>query len=99
MTDRQPLARRKSPGRRRRRHAAGRRLSTGRAVRLCRFAHAGLAAGWVAVMICGCSAAPGPDRHPIDGLRMIGHAEPPPARSSGERGEMERVNLHVLGDD
>ena len=94
MTRRQPLARHPSPIQRRGRRRDG-RLPAGRGLRFGRFFRAGLGAGCICMMIAGCSAAPQSDRHPIDGLRMIGNDEPPAAKSSEEQGELERLDLRV----
>ena len=64
-------------------------------VRLGRILWAGLGAGCVCTVIAGCSAMSGSDRHPIDGLRMIGHDEPPAAESSEGQGELKRLDLRI----
>lgn len=64
-----------------------------------RLLHAALGAGCLAMVVAGCSPMSRADRHPIDGLRMIGNDEPPAAEATDEQRQLRRVDLRVVGND
>ena len=54
-----------------------------------------LVAGCVCMTVAGCNAMSRPDRHPIDGLRLIDNDEVSAAESSGDIGELKRLDLRI----